>query len=79
MPAAQAGISITAPPYRHPTVTEYKYEEIAEIIGKVREKSLGNGLKGLRGETGGEGLTAKSSGAGDASGPEWVEVFANGA
>jgi hypothetical protein len=35
MPAAQAGIAITAPPNRHPTVTEYKYEEIAEIIGKV--------------------------------------------
>jgi hypothetical protein len=35
MPAAQAGIVIKAPPSSHPTVTEYKYEEIGEIIGKV--------------------------------------------
>jgi hypothetical protein len=35
IPAAQAGIAVKAPPSSHPTVTVYKYEEIAEIIGKV--------------------------------------------
>jgi hypothetical protein len=35
MPTAQAGIAVTAPPNRHPTVTEYKYGEVREIIGKL--------------------------------------------
>jgi len=49
MPAAQAGITIKAPPSSHPTVTVYKYEEIAEIIGKVRKKYLVNVFRGLEG------------------------------
>jgi hypothetical protein len=50
MPAAQAGIALTAPPSSHPTVTEYKYEEIAEIIGKVGKKYLAMVFSGLQGK-----------------------------
>ena len=43
MPAAQSQIAKTAPPYRLArSTTEYKYEEIAEIIGKVGKTYLVN-------------------------------------
>jgi hypothetical protein len=64
MPAAQAGIAIEAPPSSHPTVTEYKYEEIAEIIGKVWGKFLRRVLSGLRDLWALTGLTAKGRWAG---------------
>jgi hypothetical protein len=62
MPAAQAGIAVTAPPSRHPTVTDYKYEEIAEIICKVGGMFLRRVFKGLQGEWSGEGLTMAAAG-----------------
>ena len=58
MPAAQAGIAIKAPPSSHPTVTVYKYEEIAEIIGKVGKNDLVMVFSGLRGSETWRGLTS---------------------
>jgi hypothetical protein len=58
MPAAQSQIAKTAPPYRLArSTTEYKYEEIAEIIGKVGKTYLVNVLSVLHAEKVGRGLT----------------------
>jgi hypothetical protein len=42
-------IAVTAPPSCHPSVTEYKYGEVGEIIGKVGKKYLANVLSVLHG------------------------------
>jgi hypothetical protein len=60
MPAAQAGIAVTAPPSSHPTVTEYKYEEVAEIIGKLGKDFWASDFSRLRGIGARKGLTGKS-------------------